>query len=236
MYHVAHQGQQLGPYTVEQINQYLAQGLLDANSHIWDSSTNNWVGILEVPGVGMPPQAVPVAPHMQPRPLITGQPIPAQAGIQQTGGATTAENIPPAFHKISEDYIRKFLAMLPQNPNPVLSCKLAREIEWLVIMIPLWFNIVWTYLIITDTYLAVGTRTLWRGCKEVTYFDYDSISAILFYEKKHLIGRSYTVTFTVIGAEEPVEIKIDKDTYQFLAKNVSLIQQVHSNTRAFSEQ
>ena len=66
MYHVSHQGQQLGPYAVEQINQYLAQGLLDANSHIWDSSTNNWVGILEVPGVGMPPQAVPAAPQAVP--------------------------------------------------------------------------------------------------------------------------------------------------------------------------
>lgn len=236
MHHVSHQGQQFGPYTVEQINQYLAQGLLGANSHVWDANANGWIEIWQLPGVILPSQAVPVAPHIQPRPLITGQPIPAQPGIPQTGGATAAGNIPPASHEISEDHIWKFLAMLPQNSKPVLSCKLARDIEWLVIMIPLWFNIVWTYLIITDTCLAVGTRTLWSGCKEATYFDYDSISAILFYEKKNLIGRSYTVTFTVIGAEEPVEIKIDKNTYQFLAKNVSLIQQVHSNTRAFSEQ
>ena len=126
--------------------------------------------------------------------------------------------------------------MLPNNPKPVLSCRLACEPEWLVIIIPLWFNIVWTYLIFTNNSLAFGTRTLWSGCKEAVYFDYDSVSAILFYEKKHLIGRSHTVTFTVIGAEKPVEFKTDKETYNFLAKNISLIQRIHPNTRAFSEQ
>ncbi|MBC8245640.1 MAG: DUF4339 domain-containing protein [Verrucomicrobia bacterium] len=86
MYHVSHQGQQLGPFTVEQINQYLAQGLLDASSHIWDSSTNNWVGILEVPGVGMPPQVVPVAPQAVPvapqAVPVAPQAVPAQQSLK----------------------------------------------------------------------------------------------------------------------------------------------------------
>ena len=43
MYHVSHQGQQFGPYTVEQINEYLAQGAFDASSHVWDANANGWI-------------------------------------------------------------------------------------------------------------------------------------------------------------------------------------------------
>ena len=51
MYHVSHQGQQFGPYTVEQINEYLAQGVFDASSHVWDANANGWIEILKLPGV-----------------------------------------------------------------------------------------------------------------------------------------------------------------------------------------
>jgi hypothetical protein len=51
MYHVSHQGQQFGPYTVEQINQYLAQGAFDASSHVWDANANGWIEIWQLPGV-----------------------------------------------------------------------------------------------------------------------------------------------------------------------------------------
>ena len=65
MHHVAHQGQQYGPYAVEQINQYLAQGVLDAGSHAWDQNANEWVEIGQLPGVILPThqaQPVPVTP------------------------------------------------------------------------------------------------------------------------------------------------------------------------------
>jgi hypothetical protein len=54
MYHVSHQGQQYGPYTIDQINEYLAQGAFDANSHVWDENVNGWVEIWQLPGVILP--------------------------------------------------------------------------------------------------------------------------------------------------------------------------------------
>ena len=54
MHHVSHQGQQFGPYTVEQINQYLSQGAFDASSHVWDANVNGWVEIWKLPGVILP--------------------------------------------------------------------------------------------------------------------------------------------------------------------------------------
>ena len=64
MHHVSHQGQQFGPYSVEQINQYLAQGVLDSSSQAWDQDTNGWVEIGQLPGVVVPSQQAPtpVAP------------------------------------------------------------------------------------------------------------------------------------------------------------------------------
>ena len=66
MYHVSHQGQQFGPYTVEQINEYLAQGAFDASSHVWDANANGWVPIGQLPGVILPavhgPTIVPTKP------------------------------------------------------------------------------------------------------------------------------------------------------------------------------
>ena len=66
MHHVSHQGQQFGPYTVEQINQYLAQGTLDASSHVWDANANGWVEIRQLPGVALPLQSIPTPtqPHL----------------------------------------------------------------------------------------------------------------------------------------------------------------------------
>ena len=56
MHHVSHQGQQFGPYSVEQINQYLVQGVLDASSHVWDQDANGWIEIGRLPGVILPTQ------------------------------------------------------------------------------------------------------------------------------------------------------------------------------------
>ena len=64
MYHVSHQGQPFGPYSVEQLNQYLAQGALDASTYAWDQTSNQWVGIGQVPGVILPIQQAQSAPAM----------------------------------------------------------------------------------------------------------------------------------------------------------------------------
>ena len=62
MYHVSHQGQHFGPYTVEQINEYLAQGAFDAGYHVWDANANQWIAITQVPDVSLPSTLTPVPP------------------------------------------------------------------------------------------------------------------------------------------------------------------------------
>ena len=45
-------GQQMGPYTVEQINEYLAQGSLQPTDYAWHEGLPDWVRVAEISGVG----------------------------------------------------------------------------------------------------------------------------------------------------------------------------------------
>ena len=99
---------------------------------------------------------------------------------QQSTTPSVLTNQPCVSHEISDKHIKKFMAMLPPGCRPIVSCKLFRDSEWLMIMIPLWFDLIWTYLIITDKCLAICKRTLWGGGDEAVYFEYDSIESIVF--------------------------------------------------------
>ena len=86
MHHVSHQGQQFGPYSVEQINQYLAQGVLDGSAFVWDQNTNGWVEIGQLPGVDLPTQQASalVSPVVPVASVTPGAPVtPAQTVVQK---------------------------------------------------------------------------------------------------------------------------------------------------------
>ena len=71
MIHVMRDGQQFGPYTLEDLNAYLAQGTLLPTDQAWYEGAPDWVAITQVPGVVMPgaapaPTAAPVAEAFDP--------------------------------------------------------------------------------------------------------------------------------------------------------------------------
>ena len=63
MIHVMHDGQQFGPYTLEDLNSYLAQGVLLPTDQAWWEGAPAWVPMDQVPGVQLPgmPVVAPVA-------------------------------------------------------------------------------------------------------------------------------------------------------------------------------
>ena len=90
MHHVSHQGQQFGPYSVEHINQYLAQGALDASSYAWDQNANEWVEIGQLPGVILPIQQSQPAPVAPETPVTPVTPVtPAQTVVQNQPATVT---------------------------------------------------------------------------------------------------------------------------------------------------
>jgi hypothetical protein len=52
--HIQRDGQQFGPYTLEDLNQYLADGSLLPSDLAWYEGATNWVHMNQVPGVVMP--------------------------------------------------------------------------------------------------------------------------------------------------------------------------------------
>ncbi len=60
MIHVMRDGQQFGPYTLEDVNAYLAQGTLLPTDQAWYEGAPDWMLITQVPGVAPPGAPAPV--------------------------------------------------------------------------------------------------------------------------------------------------------------------------------
>ena len=81
MIHVMRDGQQFGPYTLEDLNAYLAQGTLLPTDQAWWEGAPAWVPMDQVPGVQLPgmPAAVPLAAGIEADPMAAANPDVAAA-------------------------------------------------------------------------------------------------------------------------------------------------------------
>jgi GYF domain 2/Family of unknown function (DUF5362) len=84
MIYIGRDGNQLGPYSVEQINAMLADGQIRPADLAWWEGCTEWVPVLKVEGVVMPPPAasvssVPSRPH-----ATAGTPVSAYAPPRAT--------------------------------------------------------------------------------------------------------------------------------------------------------
>ena len=88
MIHVMRDGQQFGPYTIEDINAYLAQGTLLPTDQAWYEGAANWMPITEVPGVVHGAAPVPAAPAFAGAdPMAAANP---EVAVAEAGAAVAA--------------------------------------------------------------------------------------------------------------------------------------------------
>src|SRR4051812_42419692 len=66
--YVGKDGQQLGPFTLEEINRKLADGTFSASDLAWYEGAAGWAPLSGVPGVIIPPTPTPAAPTPTPAP------------------------------------------------------------------------------------------------------------------------------------------------------------------------
>ncbi len=59
--HIQRDGQEFGPYTLEDLNKYLAEGSLLASDLAWYEGLQNWIPMEQVPGVNLPSSNFPIA-------------------------------------------------------------------------------------------------------------------------------------------------------------------------------
>ena len=89
-------GQQLGPYTPEQVNEYLAAGSLSPDDPAWHEGLAEWVPLNQVGGIVVPATATPPPfdpsafgasspPRLHPRPRLW-LPVHLQPQIRQWSG------------------------------------------------------------------------------------------------------------------------------------------------------
>jgi len=69
--HIARDGKQLGPFSLEEINQQLAAGTLSLSDQVWYEGAAGWAALSTVPGVsaGAPASAAPISPAPAPVPV-----------------------------------------------------------------------------------------------------------------------------------------------------------------------
>jgi hypothetical protein len=72
MIHVMRDGQQFGPYTLEDLNAYLAQGTLLPTDQAWWEGAPAWVPMDQVPGVQLP--GMPAAAGIEADPMSAANP------------------------------------------------------------------------------------------------------------------------------------------------------------------
>ena len=89
MIHVMRDGQQFGPYTIEDINAYLAQGTLLPTDQAWYEGAANWMPITDVPGVVHDAAPAPVVAGADPMAAANPEVAVAEAGAAAAavGGA-----------------------------------------------------------------------------------------------------------------------------------------------------
>ena len=207
-------GKKCGPYSFDELQGHVQSGQLLPTHSVWSERAGEWMTVGQLLQSERPAAQTPAAAY--------SQAAVSSGGIHQ----------PCALDGMSEKHLGKFLAMMPAGGQPVVASKVIRDSSFIFIMIPIWFNIYWTYLIITDRCLAIGSRTLWMGCKEVDYLDFEVIEAITFVEEVKMLGNVYSVVVDVYGTEPVVVGPILKRAYQFLVSQIPRLREVHPNVHA----
>ena len=89
MIHVMRDGQQFGPYTLEDLNSYLAQRTLLPTDQVWWEGAPAWVPMDQVPGVQLPAMPT-VAAEVVADPMAAANPEVAVGQSEAMAGGASA--------------------------------------------------------------------------------------------------------------------------------------------------
>ncbi len=104
--HLDRQGQRFGPYSVDEINAYLAEGLVEATDLAWYDGCPDWMALEAVPGVNLGKPAASAPLKAPPPPSAPPAPAAPVAGHGAHGAAEAGTEIVRKVEELPED-IRK---------------------------------------------------------------------------------------------------------------------------------
>lgn len=88
---------------------------------------------------------------------------------------------PPALFGVKLSMVDQ---IMDSSEQALVAGKIKEDTQYLIIVIPLWFNIITQYLVFTDTRILVATKTLWRGVTEVVPIPYSDVYSVVVTIKK----------------------------------------------------
>lgn len=106
--HINRDGQNYGPYSLDEARQYLASGNLTETDLAWFEGAANWMPLSQVPGIGPAPR--PAAPA--PRAAAPASAAPAAAAVAAVASDDPAARRPAGFWKRALALIIDYLVLL----------------------------------------------------------------------------------------------------------------------------
>jgi hypothetical protein len=101
------------------------------------------------------------------------------------------------------------------NMKVLVAGKLKSDIEYVRIIIPLWFNIIKTYMVFMESSVLLVTKTLWRGMRDVYQIPYTDIYSIVV-EAKNKSLRNVTDSKIIIRMNDGDMIKFETSNHNFV--------------------
>lgn len=225
-------GQTCGPFSFAEVEAQVQSGQLSGENFVWIERSGEWLLISQFLQSHRP--AAPASLTVQPPAPALNAPPPIQPAAPPSHPMAVASGAlgPPVLHEISPARLGKFMGMMPEAGLAVAACRAYRDTSFIFIIIPLWFNLHWSYIVFAERCVGVGDRTLWMGCKDIGVIGYEYIEAITFVEENRMLGNIYSVVIDIYGEESVVLNPIFKDTHQFLVSQIPRLRQLHPNVHA----
>ena len=134
--------------------------------------------------------------------LATGR-IPTPTNLNATKSANPSKPVQsfaePKFTNITSKEFRLTLEMAKLKnqaiSQPFFACTASRKFNWVIVGIPLYFNIMTAYLVITQSELVLADKTLWKGLKAVVSIPWSSISMCRFVIRAGILASNLEITF-----------------------------------------
>ncbi len=129
--------------------------------------------------------------------------VPPVNNSRETKGVTPVKPVhqvcQPKLTNINPKEYALILQMASQNNQPVsqpiFACTASQTYNWVRVVIPLYFNIFTTYMVISSSELVLADKTLWKGMKAVVSIPWASISMVRFVIRGGILTSDIEITF-----------------------------------------
>ncbi|MDP8222274.1 MAG: hypothetical protein P9L99_02860 [Candidatus Lernaella stagnicola] len=138
------------------------------------------------------------------------------------------------FVKTTPARMEKIKTKIPETVvgHYLFGGMIKRDFEFIMILIPLWFNWIWNYVFFTEKGIVVCSRSLWRGLRPPVFIEYDQMPELIL-EKKRTTYHLWLTNHENVRTDLKMDggIMSPNPVGKLIAENIPLIQQYAPNLK-----